>query len=188
MTGVTHQMVALLAALWLLTLYPVSLGPVLGLLALMAVMVGALTPDLDHPAATIWRRMLGGWAIGNIFQFFSGGHRHVTHSFVGIAIITCATYWVVHQLIAEPYRVAATSIWHAYLIGYISHPIADTLTDRGVPWLWPVKINFRFPPGPEQVRFTTGSFVENLVVRGGIIAAAALIISRNWPIVLEFFR
>ncbi len=187
MTGVSHQMIALLAALWLLTLYPISLGPLLGILALMAVMVGALTPDLDHPASNMWRRMLGGWAIGNVFQWFSGGHRHVTHSLLGVAAIAYATHWAVYNLVAQPYQAAALSIWYAYMIGYISHPIADTLTDRGVPWLWPLKINFRFPPGPEQVRVTTGSFVENLIVRGGLIAAAALIIFRNWPTLLYFF-
>lgn len=187
MLGATHQLFALLLALWFLTLYPISLGPGLGVLSIVAVMIGALTPDLDQPAANIWRRLLGGRAIGNIFQWFSGGHRHMTHSLFGIAAIGYGTYWLATQLIAPAYQEAARIIWYAYLIGYISHPIADTLTDRGVPWLWPLKINFKFPPGPEELRVTTGSFVENILVRFGVIAAAALLISRHWPVVLRFF-
>jgi membrane-bound metal-dependent hydrolase YbcI (DUF457 family) len=187
MTGITHQMVALLAALWLVTLYPVSLGPTLGILAIVAVMIGALTPDLDQPTANIWRRLLGGRAVGNIFQWFSGGHRHMTHSLIGIAIIGYMTRWVAVHLISEAYRGPALVIWIAYMVGYISHPIADTLTDRGVPWLWPFKINIKVPPGPEEVRVTTDSFVETLLVRGGIIIAALLLLTKHWPAIRYYF-
>ena len=40
MTSITHQMIALLSAFWLLTLYPLSVGPVLAIIAIIAVMVG----------------------------------------------------------------------------------------------------------------------------------------------------
>lgn len=188
MTGVTHQMVGLLAALWFITVSPQALGPFLGLLAIIAVSVGALTPDIDQPTANLWRRFLIGRPLGNIFQWFSGGHRHMTHSLLGIAVIGYGTYWIATNLIAQGYYEAARIIWYAYLIGYISHPIADSLTDRGVPWLWPLKFNFRFPPGPEELRVTTGSFVENFIVRGGIIVAALLLIANHWAAIAHFFK
>jgi hypothetical protein len=56
MTGTTHQLVALLAAFWILTMYPVSLGPTLAITAIFAVMIGAVTPDLDHPATNLLKR------------------------------------------------------------------------------------------------------------------------------------
>jgi inner membrane protein len=188
MTGLTHQMVALLAALWLLTLYPISLGPVLATAAVIAVMVGALTPDLDQPTANLWRRLLGARLVGNVFQAFSGGHRHMTHSLLGIAAIGLATRWVVGHMIHPDYVPAAGAIWVAFMVGYISHPIADTLTDLGVPWFWPLRFHVRIPPGPHAVRVTTGSLVEQFIVRGGIIITALILLQSHWLTLKYFFQ
>lgn len=187
-TGVTHQMVALLVGLWLLMLYPASLGPIVGGLAVVAVMVGALTPDLDQPTANIWRRLLGGRTVGNIFQAFSGGHRHMTHSLIGIVMIGFATRWVAMNLIHPDYVQNALALWAAFMVGYISHPIADSLTDLGVPWLWPLKWHLRLPPGPEELRVTTGSWVEALLVRGGIVLAIGLLLWGDWAVLLALFQ
>jgi inner membrane protein len=180
-------MVALLAALWLLTLYPIALGPALGSISIVAVMLGAVTPDIDQPTANVWRRFLGGRAVGNIFQWFSGGHRHMTHSILGMIVIGFLLNWIIQHIIALDYRAPGMVIWYAYMIGYISHSAADTLTDRGVPWLWPMKINFKVPPGPEEVRVTTDSFVETFLVRGAILVAALFLISQHWPLLIRFF-
>ena len=187
MTATTHQLVALVSALWILTLYPVHSGPVLGTLAVMAVMIGALTPDLDQPTANIWRRMLGGNTVGNFFQFFSGGHRHFTHSLLGIGGIGWLLSAAVHRFVHPAYVPAALVLWRAFMIGYVSHPLADTLTDHGVPWLWPLKINFKFPPGPEEVRVTTDSWVEQVLVRAGLVIIAALLLRSHWSVVHQFF-
>lgn len=180
-------MAALLGALLLLTLYPISVGPVVGLFAVVAVMIGALTPDLDQPTANIWRRMLGGNVVGNVFQFFSGGHRHFTHSLLGIIAIGLISRWLIDNMLQNTYVPAALVIWRAFLIGYISHPIADTLTDRGVPWLWPLHWHLRVPPGPEEVRVTTDSFVEQILVRGGILLVAGMLLYNHWRTVVAFF-
>lgn len=188
MTALTHQLVALLAAFWFLTQFPVSLGYVAATLAIMAVMIGALTPDLDHPSANLWHRMLGGRALGNIFDAFSGGHRHMTHSIIGIALVGYALWWLIHRFLQPEFVPAATAIWAAYMIGYISHPIADTLTDMGVPWLWPLHFSIRIPPGPEQLRVTTDSLVERLLVRGGVIVSLLLLMRSHWSTFLNLFR
>lgn len=188
MLGVTHQMIALLAALWLLTLYPVNVGIAVGILAVMAVMIGALTPDLDHPAANIWRRMLGGRAIGHIFDTFSGGHRHFTHSFIGIIVIGFLTHRGITTFLNPQYFDTAFLIWRAYMIGYISHPIADTFTDRGVPWFWPLRFNIKIPPGPEQVRVTTDSLVERLLLRAAIVVTVVMLLRTHWSTLLNLFR
>jgi membrane-bound metal-dependent hydrolase YbcI (DUF457 family) len=188
MTGLSHQMIALVAALWVLTLYPFSVGPVVGTLALIAVMVGALTPDLDQPTANLWRRLIGARTVGNIFEVFSGGHRHLTHSVVGIIGIGLLLRWLIAHVLNPDLAAPAQAVWNAYMIGYISHPIADTLTDRGVPWLWPLPWNVKIPPGPPIVRVTTESFVERILVRGAVIIMALLLLSRSWPLVLNFFR
>jgi len=188
MTSITHQLVALLAAFWLLLLYPQSTGWVVGVCSLMAVMIGALTPDLDQPAANLWRRMLGGRAVGWVTNFLSGGHRHFTHSLLGIAVIGYLLWLGIHHFFQPQYVENLLIIWRAFMIGYISHPIADTLTDRGVPWLWPINWNIKIPPGPEQVRVTTESFVETIFVRGGLLMALGFLLSGHWHILLDFFR
>lgn len=187
MTAITHQLIALGAALWVLTAWPVAAGPVVGILAVVAVMIGALTPDLDQPAANIWRRMLGGRTLGNIFQAFSGGHRHFTHSLLGIAAIACGLQWVIAHLLHPEVVAPAQLIWRAFMIGYISHPIVDSLTDRGVPWAWPVRWHLRLPPGPEELRVTSGSFVETFLVRPGVLAVATLLAARHWALLARFF-
>lgn len=188
MTATTHQMIALLGALFVLTLYPVSLGPVVGFLAVVAVMVGALTPDLDQPTANIWRRVLGGNTVGDIFQFFSGGHRHMTHSFLGILGIGYLLHWFIITFINAAYIPDAVVLWRAFMIGYISHPIADTLTDRGVPWLWPLRFHVRVPPGPEEVRVTSDSWVEQILVRGGVLICLVILLIDHWPTFQQLFR
>ncbi|MEX0649732.1 MAG: metal-dependent hydrolase [Candidatus Andersenbacteria bacterium] len=188
MTGTTHQMVALLAALWIGTLHPVQLGPVVGALAVIMVMIGALTPDLDQPAANLWRRMLAGRAIGNIFQMFSGGHRHLTHSVIGIVGIALLLRWMIITFINPDFIPQAMALWYAYMIGYISHPIADTLTDLGVPWFWPIPIQIKIPPGSRALRVTTGSFVETILFRVGIVIAVTLILRSHWETIWMMFK
>ncbi len=186
MMATTHQMIALLAALWLLIQYPISPGITIAILTIIAVMIGALTPDLDQPTANIWKRVLGGRAVGNMFQWFSGGHRHMTHSLIGITLIGWATHWIATNLISPEFTRQALVIWTGFMIGYISHPIGDTLTDQGVPWLWPFHLKIKIPPGPEEVRVTTDSWVERLIVRGGLIVAMALLLTQHWQVLKNF--
>ena len=188
MMGSTHQLIALLAAFWILSVFPVSAGAVVGVIAVFAVMVGALTPDLDQPTANIWRRVLGGRTLGNIFQSFSGGHRHFTHSILGILAIGALTRWGIYHFLKPEFLESALVIWRAYMIGYISHPVADTLTDQGVPWLWPLHVQIKIPPGPEELRVTTDSVVERLLVRGGVIVALVLLLRSHWSEFLNFFQ
>ncbi|MDP3997826.1 MAG: metal-dependent hydrolase [bacterium] len=188
MSAITHQMIALLTAFWLLTIYPLSAGIIIGALSIVAVMIGALTPDLDQPTANIWRRLLGGRALGNIFQFFSGGHRHVTHSLIGIILIGYLLHQGITTFINPAFVPSMLVLWRAFMIGYISHPIADTITDRGVPWFWPLHINIKIPPGPEELRVTTDSIVETLLVRGAVIISFILLLISHWPALLLLFR
>jgi len=187
MTGTTHQMIALVSAGWMLTLHPTVAGPLIGTLAVVSVMVGALTPDFDHPAANIGRRLLGGRQLGRIFRAGLGGHRHITHSLLGIILIGWAARWAAIQLVNPAYTEEALLLWHAYMIGYISHPVADTFTDRGVPWFLPLPWQMKLPPGPEEVRVTTNSFVEHLFVRGGALVVAVLLAQAYWSVFVAFF-
>jgi membrane-bound metal-dependent hydrolase YbcI (DUF457 family) len=188
MTSITHQLVALLAAFWFLVAYPHSVGLAVGIAAVMAVMIGALTPDLDQPAANLWQRMLGGKAVGWVTNFFSGGHRHFTHSVLGIVVIGYLLWLGIHRFFQPQYVEQLLVVWRAFMIGYVSHPVADTFTDRGVPWLWPITISFKVPPGPEELRVTTESFVEVILVRGALLLALGFLVSGHWQTLLHFFN
>lgn len=181
-------MIGLVAALWLLILYPVSLGPLLATFAIIAVMVGALTPDLDQPTANLFRRVLGGKLVHRLFTTFSGGHRHFTHALIGIVAIGAFLRWLIFRYIQPDFYPPALALWYAFMIGYISHPIADTLTDHGVPWLWPLPWSIKLPPGPDVLRVTTGSFVETILLRGGLIVTAILLLSAHWPVFTSLFQ
>jgi inner membrane protein len=187
MTALTHQLIALLAGFWLLTIYPASVGWVVGILAIIFLMIGALTPDLDQPAANIWRRMIGGRAVGKIFQTVSGGHRHLTHSLLGIAGIGYILWQGIHTLLQPQFFAPALYVWQAFMVGYIAHLAADTLTDHGVPWLWPLPFSLKIPPGQEELRVTTGSMVEILLVRLGVAICLLLLLSSHWEIMQKFF-
>jgi inner membrane protein len=187
-TAVTHQLTALTTASWLLVIYPQNGGPVLATVALVAVMVGALTPDLDQPAANLGNRLLGAKVVGRIANKFSGGHRHFTHSILGLMAIGYFLHWVISHWLAPGLAANAQLVWWAFMIGYVSHIVADTFTDRGVPWLWPLPWHFQIPPGSSAFRITTGSFVELFVLRGVLVIVLVIIIRTNLTLFLNFWR
>lgn len=55
----------------------------------------AMLPDLDHPHATV-AQSVGPFTrgIARVISALSGGHRHGTHSLLGVAAFTAATYGI----------------------------------------------------------------------------------------------
>lgn len=57
----------------------------------------ALLPDLDHPSASPARTFgPASWLLAKAVSAVSGGHRHATHSLVGLAGFTTAAWWATH--------------------------------------------------------------------------------------------
>jgi membrane-bound metal-dependent hydrolase YbcI (DUF457 family) len=53
----------------------------------------------------------------------------------------------------------------AFVIGYFSHIFADSLTEAGVPILFPIPYHFGIPPDPfGKMRIKTGKWFENLLI------------------------
>ena len=188
MTAVTHQLIAVTSALWLLTVFPQSPGTATAILAVFAVMIGALTPDLDHPSANFFQKLLGARIINFLFRSFSGGHRHFTHSVLGIILIGFGLKWLFESILAPAVMPSANIIWIAFMAGYISHIAADTLTDRGVPWLWPIHVHFTIPPGSKAVRITTDSIIETLLLRSALVIVIFMLAQSRWQTVTSFFN
>lgn len=100
------------------------------------VLLGALLPDIDHPSSIPGRLL----RILSLPISKLCGHRGFTHSLVAwlLLLITCYQWLTVQWPIPN-------DLLQAFLLGYISHLIADMLTPSGVPFLWPLPMRFCLP-------------------------------------------
>ncbi|HWZ65925.1 MAG TPA: metal-dependent hydrolase [Patescibacteria group bacterium] len=170
MIGRTHDLAAatlLGAVILVVPIPPVTLGT--ALLAILANQIGGIAPDIDQPTAPLWRNLPIGGPIGKVFDKMLGGHRFLTHSLIGVALLGLAAYFLIKFLHPIMPNVNNHVIWWAFMIGVISHLIMDSFTKEGVPWLLPFPIKFGLPP-IKDLRITTGKAIETLVVFPGLIA------------------
>ncbi len=160
MTGRTHDLAAFTALSVVVVLHPptgLSLSTLL--LALFMNQVGGVVPDIDQPTAPFWRNLPIGSVFGKIFSRVSGGHRFITHSFLGLALFGFgfkSLLAVVQPLLGD---IDTGFVWWAFMIGMMSHLVMDSFTKEGVPFLLPVPLKFGFPP-LKKLRITTGKGLE----------------------------
>jgi membrane-bound metal-dependent hydrolase YbcI (DUF457 family) len=165
MMGPTHALSA--GVVFIAVAFPIShnvhhLSPVSAAVGTVVAAGAGLLPDLDHPSATPARSFGpisrgAAWTIGKL----GGGHRHGTHSFIGIAVFlalaigstynmwtTAVAIWLciglgVRALWKHPknrpngkldYRDVAGLI-HAAVAAFIAYQLARSGMDREViPW------------------------------------------------------
>ena len=149
-----------------LTAPHVSLGdhfpPLAG--SLVAVSLGALLPDIDHPQALLaqWKPVGKGGPFG-LWRLFRPlvlpaavvretlGHRGALHSAVACVVVSTGVE-LLAQIAGAPGFGAALG-W-----GYAAHLLADMATRRGIPLFWPLTRRRIGLPRPITVR--TGGFGE----------------------------
>lgn len=180
MTRGTHQVGAFTAALGALALGGpallgsepiraalrlVSIGPVAPPVSwptlaayLIAALLGGTAPDLDKPRQ-LWARILTRTAFG--------GHRHLSHSLVGLILASAAAGLILGQ-IGPTLHIAPALPLTGFATGYLSHLVLDSLTIEGVPWLFPIPLYLGLPPW-SRARVKTGSLVEQLVVMPSLL-------------------
>lgn len=139
--------------------------------------IGALLPDIDQASNRLWDLLPAGESIGKALGVFMK-HRGISHSFVGIFLADKFTYWLITNLFNENF-VDVKLVYWSVMIGFISHIIADSLTEEGVPLLYPLKINFGMPP-IKPWRIKTGGWFENLVVMPVTGVCAIYLLSLYW--------
>lgn len=114
--------------------------------------IAALLPDLDDPNSRVGRMVP---VIPRLIKT-TIGHRGALHSLLGAICFTFITSAVLQHWNTQAY------VYYQFVsvitVGYVSHLIADSLTPRGVPWLWPVGKHFGLPI------IQTGGFMERMVV------------------------
>lgn len=185
----THDLAAatsLTATIVLLSPLPaMSLSTVL--LAVVANQLGGIAPDIDQPTAPFWRNLPIGGFFGRIIDKMLGGHRFVTHSLVGLALLAFLFHWLLVFLQPIMPGVKIDYVWWAFVIGALSHLIMDTFTKEGVPWLLPVPVKFGFPP-LKAFRITTGKAVENFIVFPLLALALFAVIATHYGVFFSLFH
>lgn len=155
--------------------------------AVFANLIGGITPDIDQPTAPFWRNLPIGGIIGRMFDKLLGGHRFLTHSLLGLAMIGFAAHWLLLFLHPILGAINIGFVWWAYMIGMLSHLIMDSFTKEGVPWLLPIPIKFGIPP-LKALRITTGKAMETLMVFPGILLFNAVFYAHNYQRLLDILR
>jgi inner membrane protein len=128
--------------------------------------LAALAPDLDHAGSTL-ARFAGpvSWALARGLARLLK-HRGSLHS--ALAAVAAG---VLAALLGQRLGLAGLGLLVGY--GWASHVLADALTDRGVPLLWPLRRRRVRPPwglGP-----ATGGRGEAAVVVAGLLACGGWI-------------
>jgi len=188
MTARTHDLAAITALGIVVLSQPVrTVTLATGIIAVFANLVGGITPDIDQPTAPLWRNLPVGKYFGKVFDDFTGGHRFLTHSLLGLAIFGFAAHWLLVFLHPIMHSVNIDLVWWAFMIGMLSHLVMDTLTKEGVPWLLPVPIRFGLPP-LKAFRITTGKVVETFGVFPLLLIVNAWLYHANYHKLLEILH
>lgn len=185
MTGRTHD----LAALTTLTIYLATqnlptLSLATGVVAIGANLIGGIAPDIDQPTSKLWHKVPAGSLIGKIIDPLMGNHRMLSHSLLGFALFG----FLFNKLLLYVHTfllVDINMVWWAFMFGFGSHLIMDTVTKEGVPWFFPIPIRLGIPPF-KFLRMETGGIIEKFIVFPGLLIANGYIIFANYGKFIEF--
>ena len=126
----------------------------------IALSIGALAPDLDSPHSLVSRALPCSRLIHRRW-----GHRTLLHSFLGL-LFAALSFYLLGECINLVFPFSIDSNGTAFFaVGYASHLIADCLSYRGVPFLFPYPISFGYP-SVERYRLRTGNKKHELIFSG----------------------
>lgn len=169
MTGRTHDLAAFTALSYAVATQniPQDLSLATVIVALSANFVGGLAPDIDQSTATLWHRFRGGSAIGKLLAPLLGGHRFISHSLIGVALFGIGAKLILSAM-SNVLIVNMDVVWWAFMIGFLSHLITDTISRDGVPWLFPIPVRLGVPPF-RALRVKTGGMIEKSIIFPGLL-------------------
>ncbi len=157
----THDLAAVaLVSYYFLTNPPPSLTWETLLGIGVATFIGGIIPDIDNVASPAWKHKLTPWE-GKISRDFLEGHRHLSHSILGILLFTWVLGLLLKTIVLS--HVDSHLVETAFFLGQLSHLFADTVTIEGVPWLYPIPFKFGIPPF-KFMRIRTGGWVEKIII------------------------
>ncbi len=188
MTGRTHDLAAFTALSFVIVTHPLpQITLATGLVALVSNLIGGIAPDIDQPTAPFWRNLPIGGVVGRVFTPLIGGHRFISHSLIGVVVFGVGWHFLLQILKPSFPNLNMTIIWWAFMIGFVSHLLMDTITREGVPWLLPIPVKIGIPP-TKAFRVQTGGIVEKFIIFPGLIALAGYIFYTNYSKVLDLLH
>jgi len=161
MMGKTHLAIGIAVGTLLSYQFNLDVQSQIGMVGAAA--LGSLLPDLDSPVST-----LGKLLPINPMRVFH--HRGALHS-ASIIVSLFGLYMSTGQL------------WQLFIFaGYTSHLAADAMTVKGIPFLYPLQVNFRLSPFP----IWTGGIIDYLFfIAGWVFVAFTIATGGN---VLQYFH
>lgn len=187
MTGRTHDLAAFTALTATVAYFPLQeMTLATAIVAFTANMLGGLAPDIDQTTSSVWEKFRFGRILSNVISPLFGRHRFISHSVIGIVLFSIGTKFLL-GIIGTVLLVDMNIVWLAFMIGFISHLLADMLTRDGIPLLFPLPFKFGIPP-IRGLRVKTGGFVEKSIIFPGLVLLNMYIFYMNYEKFLEFFR
>lgn len=163
MTSRTHDAFAFASLITMATLFPPAhVNALTAVTAILAADIGGLFPDLDQAGNKLWDSLPAGNFMGSILRRLFYKHRTLSHSLIGLYIVYQLLTWLLPKFL-NPEFIDPKIIIASFLIGYISHLFADSLTEDGVPLFFPINLNIGIPP-IKKIRLKTGLWFEKIVV------------------------
>ena len=186
MTGRTHDLAAFTALNLVVATQPLSsFSFSTGLASLSACFLGGLAPDLDRSTSGFWEKIPAGSILGKIIDPLIA-HRNISHSIVGIILFGLGAKYLL-DLASGTLLVDMNIVWFAFIVGFVSHLIMDTLTTEGVPWLFPLPFHIGFPPFRE-FRVVTGGLVEKVIITDLLLFINGYLFYNFYPVYLHFLK
>ena len=190
MLGRTHELAAVGAVISTAIIFPVADMTVeTATVSLLAALLGGLTPDIDKPGSKLWSHIPAGGCLSRIINpFFAGGHRHLTHSLLGLAIFG-GLIRLLLEVLPLGDAIDSTIVFIGFMVGFASHIATDMLTKDGVPLFFPFPFHIGFPP-VEFLRMKTNGTAEKVLVVPAIVlsvGAVAYYYRENTLALLQLF-
>lgn len=187
MTGRTHDLAAFTALTFIVVSNPLpKIILATALVGFAANMIGGVGPDIDQPTGKLWGDIGLKYNLSGLFTPLLGGHRHLSHSLVGLLLFGFLSKIVLVFLsgiiVFDP-----NIAWWAFMIGFFSHLVMDTFTEEGVPWLFPIHIKFGIPP-VHFLRIKTGGWAESFGVFPLLLLLNVYMFYANYHLVLTFIK
>lgn len=167
MTSRTHDAVAFASLVTVAAFVPMPhINLLTALCVVVAADIGALIPDMDTAGNRLWELLPQGAKVGKILRNIFYKHRTFTHSILGVFTMYKFFEWLLPKFLNSSF-IDPTIILYSLMIGILSHLLADSLTEEGIPLFFPFHFTFGIPP-IRSWRIKTGRWFETYVVYPGI--------------------
>lgn len=187
MTARTHNAVAFASLITAAAYYnPQPLNILTLVVGIIGVDIGALIPDMDTSGNYLWGLLPQGHKLGELLKNIFYKHRTITHSLLGFFLTYEFFKWILPKVFNSNF-IDPGIIFACIMIGFVSHLVADSFTEEGIPLFFPLKITFGIPP-IKKVRIKTGHWFENFVVFPAIWIYLIWFVNINREILLSILR